>query len=103
VSQIIGGVLVALVVIIGAAVGVSLSKHHSSGSSSGGGKTSSKGKNPNSVVQQTDPNDPSTFVKDPALRQSFWGMAYTPEGSQLPGCGNNLCVSCHIPNPARRC
>jgi hypothetical protein len=101
VPQIIGGVLVALIVIIGAAVGVSLSKHHSSGSS-GGGKSSSKGKNPNSVVTQTDPNDPSTFVKDPALRQSFWGMAYTPEGSQLPGCGNNLCVFCPVPAHPRR-
>ncbi|KAH8117942.1 glycoside hydrolase family 17 protein [Phellopilus nigrolimitatus] len=46
--------------------------------------------NPNSTVQQTNPNDPSTFVKNSALKQSFYGMAYTPEGSQLPECGNSL-------------
>lgn len=42
------------------------------------------------VVKQTDPKDPSTFVKDPKLRQAFYGLAYTPEGSQLPWCGNKL-------------
>ncbi|KAJ6513000.1 glycoside hydrolase family 17 protein [Mycena sanguinolenta] len=35
-------------------------------------------------------SDPSSFTKDPALIQSFYGIAYTPEGSQLPGCGNSL-------------
>ena len=40
--------------------------------------------------KQTDPNDPSTFEKDPRLHQSFYGLAYTPEGSQLPNCGAKL-------------
>ena len=51
----------------------------------------------NSPVTQTDPNDPSTFVKNPLLRQSFWGMAYTPEGSLLPNCGSTL--STYFPPP----
>jgi hypothetical protein len=75
---------VALVAIIaiGAGVGVSLSKKNTSS-----GTSSSKS---GSTTKQTDPNDPSSFVKDPKLKQSFWGLAYTPEGSQLPNCGNNL-------------
>ncbi|KAF8206179.1 hypothetical protein K438DRAFT_1816733 [Mycena galopus ATCC 62051] len=35
-------------------------------------------------------SDPSSFTKDPALVQSFYGIAYTPEGSQMPDCGNSL-------------
>ncbi|KAF9054946.1 glycoside hydrolase family 17 protein [Hymenopellis radicata] len=40
--------------------------------------------------KQTDPNDPSTFVPDSNLHKSFYGLAYTPEGSLLPNCGNSL-------------
>ena len=43
-----------------------------------------------SVVNQTDPNDASTFQLDSRLKKSFYGIAYTPEGSQLPDCGNSL-------------
>lgn len=64
---------------VGAAVGVSLSKK----------KSSNSGSNSN-AVKQTDPNDPSTFEKDSKLKQSFYGLAYTPEGSQLPNCGAKL-------------
>ncbi|KAG6862503.1 hypothetical protein C0995_000051 [Termitomyces sp. Mi166 len=83
-KMIVIGSLVGLVVliIIGVVVGVLVSKNKSSSDSS-----SSSG------VKQKDPNDPSTFVKDPALHQSFYGIAYTPEGSQLPDCGNNLSAS----------
>jgi hypothetical protein len=75
--------------IIGVAVGVPLSKKKtqndaavsgSSGSSSSGG-----GKQPT-----TSKSDPSVFPKNPNLHQSFYGMAYTPDGSQLPNCGNSL-------------
>ncbi|KIJ13496.1 glycoside hydrolase family 17 protein [Paxillus involutus ATCC 200175] len=38
----------------------------------------------------TNPNDPSNFPKNPALKQSFYGIAYTPLGSQLPDCGSSL-------------
>lgn len=80
------GTLVTVVglVIVGIAVGVALGTKHKSSSSS---TSSSSSSNP---VTQTDPNDPSTFVKDSRLKQSFYGLAYTPEGSQLPNCGNNL-------------
>ncbi|TEB26994.1 glycoside hydrolase [Coprinellus micaceus] len=67
--------------IVGIVVGVVVSKNNSKSSSS----SSSSG-----VIKQTDPNDPSTFVKDSRLHQSFYGMAYTPKDSQLPGCGNKL-------------
>ncbi|KIK67807.1 glycoside hydrolase family 17 protein, partial [Collybiopsis luxurians FD-317 M1] len=39
---------------------------------------------------QSNPNDPSSFAKDPNLHQSFYAMAYTPAGSQLPNCNNSL-------------
>jgi len=78
---------------IGVGVGVAVSHHHnnSSKSSSSSGSGSGSGSNNNgSVVPQTDPNDPSTFIKDSRLRQVFYGLAYTPTGSQLPDCGNSL-------------
>ena len=94
-----GGLALIGVIIIAVVVGVVVSKNNSknktlatSGSSSSGGSSS------NSSVTQTNPNDPSTFVKNPKLHQSFWGMAYTPAGSQLPDCGNSLCAfsSCDL-------
>ena len=30
------------------------------------------------------------FDKDDRLVKSFYGIAYTPEGSQYPACGNSL-------------
>ncbi|KAF5382130.1 hypothetical protein D9615_004439 [Tricholomella constricta] len=75
--------LIALIV-IGVVVGVVVSKNNKSSNSGG-----SKG-NSSPAVNQTDPNDPSTFVKNSNLHQSFYGLAYTPEGSQLPNCGNKL-------------
>lgn len=80
--QAIGSVIALIgLIAVGVAVGVTLAKKNSSKSSS-----STSG----STVKQTDPNDPSTFVKDSRLHQSFYGLAYTPAGSQLPDCGNNL-------------
>jgi exo-beta-1,3-glucanase (GH17 family) len=72
------------VIVIAVAVGVSVS-HNSSKSSSASSSSSGSG-----AVNQSDPNDPSTFTKDSRLKQSFWAMAYTPKGSQLPACGNTL-------------
>ncbi|TBU42763.1 glycoside hydrolase [Dichomitus squalens] len=82
----IGGLvgLIALIA-IGVGVGVGVAKSHSSSSSSKKSSGSSA-----SVVNQTDPNDPSTFQLDSRLKKSFYGIAYTPEGSQLPDCGNSL-------------
>lgn len=81
---------VAGIIIVAVTVGIVVSNHSrknknlSSSSSSSGGASSA------SPVQQTNPNDPSQFTKDPNLHQSFYGFAYTPVGSQLPDCGNTL-------------
>jgi exo-beta-1,3-glucanase (GH17 family) len=66
---------------VAAAIAVTVSKRTSSGTNSNDSS--------NSVVNETN-NDPSQFEKDPRLIQSFYGIAYTPEGSQLPDCGNSL-------------
>lgn len=82
--QVIGS-LIALVglIAVGVGVGVGVSKSHKAS-----GATSSNTK----AVNQTNPNDPSSFEKNSALKQSFYGIAYTPEGVQLPDCGAKLCV-----------
>ncbi|TFK62258.1 glycoside hydrolase [Pluteus cervinus] len=87
-KRIIVGIIIGvlILVVVGVAAGVSLSKKNSSSSSSASAGSPA---NPD-AVNQTDPNDPSTFVKNPNLHQSFYGMAYTPDGSQLPNCGNSL-------------
>ncbi|KAG6819527.1 hypothetical protein H0H93_011030 [Arthromyces matolae] len=83
---VIGSVAVlAIIIIVGVVVGVLVAKNHKSSSSSSSSSSSNS-----SAVSQTDPNDPSTFVKNSALHQSFYGLAYTPAGSQLPDCGNSL-------------
>ncbi|EPT05523.1 hypothetical protein FOMPIDRAFT_158561 [Fomitopsis schrenkii] len=95
---VIGSVFGLVVLIVaGIVIGVEVSKHNSSNkSSSGSGSSAQKSSSgtyavgPYGVVQQTDPNDPSTFIKDDSLKQSFYGMAYTPDNSQLPNCGNSL-------------
>lgn len=84
----IGSVIgIAVLVAVGVTVGVVVSKTHKSSSSSDLSSSSDE----NSTVTQTDPNDPSTFERDDRLKQSFYGIAYTPEGSQYPACGNELC------------
>lgn len=88
--QVIGS-LVGLIILVaaGIAIGVTVSKnHHSSASSALSSSNSTGGKS--GAVNETNPNDPSSFVKNDALKHSFYGLAYTPEGSQLPDCGNSL-------------
>lgn len=93
------GSVIALIILVavGVVVGIVVSKnsHSSSSSSKKSGSTSGSSSDgvavgPYGVVKQTDPNDPSTFIKDPALQHSFYGIAYTPDNSQLPDCGNSL-------------
>ncbi len=102
VHQVIGSIVAVLaLIIVGVAVGVTVSRNNSSKSSSKLASGSS-GNNtaPAGTINQTDPNDPSTFIKDPRLKHSFYGLAYTPEGSQLPQCGNTLgtpSLSCSLP------
>lgn len=84
------GVCIAALVIVGVVVGVVVATKKTSSTRSTTGASSNSTASPNSPVKQTDPNDPSKFTKDPDLHQAFWGMAYTPAGSQLPDCGNNI-------------
>jgi hypothetical protein len=88
--QVVGCILgVVGLIAIGVGVGVGVSRHTSSTNT----KSAAAGTSDNSagVVSQSDPNDPSTFIKDPNLKQSFYGLAYTPAGSQLSqGCTANI-------------
>lgn len=87
------GSIVGLLAVIGIAVGVGVgvtqsnkNKNNSASSTTGAAGSASNPGGP----RQSDPNDPSTFEKDPNLHKAFYGIAYTPEGSQLPNCGNTL-------------
>jgi exo-beta-1,3-glucanase (GH17 family) len=86
------GVAAALVglIIIAVAVGVTVAKKKPSSTSSDATSGSSNGGTGGTPVNETNPNDPSSFEKDSRLKQSFYGMAYTPLNSQLPDCGNKL-------------
>ncbi|ESK95077.1 glycoside hydrolase family 17 protein [Moniliophthora roreri MCA 2997] len=84
------GVVAVIAIAVGVGVGVSQSnKNSNSSSSSSTTGAAGSASNPGGPAQ-SDPNDPSTFVKDPNLHKAFYGIAYTPEGSQLPNCGNSL-------------
>ena len=76
----------------GILVGVSIAKATSKGGSSSGVSTSISTSNSSGSN-----NDPSNFARDDRLKQSFYGLSYTPEGSQLPSCGNSLgmLIPCH--------
>ncbi|KAG2146123.1 glycoside hydrolase family 17 protein [Suillus bovinus] len=79
---VIGSVTTLIILIAaGIAVGVTLSKKSTNNNSSSSSS---------SVPAGTNPNDPSNFPKNSALVNSFYGIAYTPLGSQLPDCGNSL-------------
>lgn len=80
--------LVGLVGLVAAGIVVGVVVSHNNKSSSTSSASSKSGGS--GAVNQTNPNDPSSFVKDPNLKHSFWGLAYTPAGSQLPNCGNSL-------------
>ncbi|KAF9560495.1 glycoside hydrolase [Agrocybe pediades] len=91
---VIGSIIgIIAIIVIATVVGVVVSNSHKKGNSKNLSATNSSA-SPNSSVQQTDPNDPSKFTLDPNLHKAFYGMAYTPVGSQLPDCGNSLCQSC---------
>lgn len=82
--RIVIGSVITLVVLIaaGVAVGVTLAKKSSNNSSSSSSS--------DAVPAGTNPDDPTNFPKNAALVNSFYGIAYTPLGSQLPDCGNSL-------------
>jgi hypothetical protein len=90
--------LLIIAAIVGVAVGVPLSKKNNknlSANSSANGNNSNNNNNNGSGNNNKPPStnngpDPSVFPKDPNLQQAFYGIAYTPDGSQLPNCGNSL-------------
>ncbi|PFH52935.1 glycoside hydrolase family 17 protein [Amanita thiersii Skay4041] len=103
---IVFGALAALIAlaVVGVAVGVSVSKKKDNdksaqaaiqatdggNSNNNNGNNNNNSNNPPSTPNGQPTTDPSVFEKDPNLFKSFYGMAYTPENSQLPNCGNNL-------------
>lgn len=59
----------------------------SGGSSSSGSSSASDTSGPSNPENNSDlGDDPSVFEKDSRLKQSFWGIAYTPKDVQLPWC-----------------
>ncbi|KAF9268205.1 glycoside hydrolase family 17 protein [Marasmius fiardii PR-910] len=84
------GTLAVIAIAVGVGVGVTQSnKNKNSSAASSSSSSAGSASNPGGP-KQTDPNDPSTFQTDPNLHKAFYALAYTPEGSQLPDCGNSL-------------
>lgn len=82
--------LVTLLALIGVGVGVGVSVSNKNRNKTGGSNSNSNSNgsnNSSNPVSQSDPNDPSTFKKDPRLKQSFYGIAYEPNGVIYPTCG----------------
>ncbi|KAF8638484.1 hypothetical protein AX17_002173 [Amanita inopinata Kibby_2008] len=89
-----------MLAIVGIVVGVTVAKKKENNRASTGNQaasgtspTSNQGNGNNKPPiggNPTNGNDPSVFPKDPNFHRSFYGMAYTPEGSQLPDCQNSL-------------
>jgi len=74
---IFGGLaVVGILVVAGIIAGVVVSQTH----------TSSPSSSSNTAIS----GDPSRFEKDSRLKQSFYGIAYTPENSIYPNCNINL-------------
>jgi len=72
-----------LLILIGVGVGVGLTlTNKNKGKSSSSSSSSSSGGDSDAPA--------GDFELDARLHKSFYGMAYTPEGSLLPNCGNSL-------------
>ena len=87
-------IVLVIIIAVSVSVGVVVSRRNSN--------TRNSSSSNSGAVSQTDPNDPSTFVKNPNLHQAFYGIAYTPVGSQLPNCGNSLGMSPLLLSPLVR-
>jgi hypothetical protein len=91
-------ILLIIAAIVGVAIGVPLSKKNhnknlsaNSGANGDNSNNNNDGSGDNNKPPSTNNGlDPSVFPKDPNLQQAFYGIAYTPDGSQLPNCGNSL-------------
>ncbi|KAG5342314.1 hypothetical protein C0989_003444 [Termitomyces sp. Mn162] len=88
-------IILLILLVVGVVVGVVVSKNKSQNSATLSSSTSSSG-GKSTTGQATGitngSNDPSVFEKDPNLHKSFYGMAYTPEGSMMPNCSNSLAI-----------
>ena len=73
-----------MIIALAVGLGVGLSRNNKSSSSG------SKGGATNPESSDSVGSDPSNFVKDDRLHQSFYDIAYTPEGSIMPNCGATL-------------
>jgi exo-beta-1,3-glucanase (GH17 family) len=83
---VIGSILgIVALIVIGVAVGVSVSKNKKSSNNLSTSNSGTAG-----AVNQTNPNDPSTFQRDPKLKHSFYGLAYEPNNVIYPACGATL-------------
>jgi hypothetical protein len=95
----IGGIVFAIIAIIAIVVGVVVSQvtkkgshgnsnasASDSGGSGSGGNGSNNGGSGTSGGTGKNGNSASDFEKDPRLHQSFWALAYTPQGVILPNC-----------------
>jgi len=83
----VGGIGLLVLLIAGVAIGVTMAKSKSHSSSSSSGDKNNKGV---TGVTHSDPSDPSKFDLDSRLKQSFYGIAYTPLNAQYPACGDTL-------------
>lgn len=87
-----GGIIFAVLAIIAIVVGVTVSQvtKNNGNSGSGSGSSNSGNNGGTSTTNGTSTNgDASQFDKDSRLHQSFWALAYTPEGAILPNCNVN--------------
>ncbi|KZT52941.1 glycoside hydrolase family 17 protein [Calocera cornea HHB12733] len=76
-----GGVALLLAVIVATVVGVFVSRASRSHSSGPGPLPGTVG-----AVSFENPSDPSTYVLDGALQNSFYGLDYVPYGAYAPDC-----------------
>lgn len=83
ITAIVLGVIAVIAIVVGVVVS-QVTKSKSNGSSSG---SSNSADGSNGVLKG---DDPSVFDKDSNLHQSFWAMAYTPQGAILPNCNVQL-------------
>ncbi|ORY31807.1 glycoside hydrolase superfamily [Naematelia encephala] len=80
----IGGVALAIIVLVAVVVGVVVGKDRSG---KGNNNDAVKSGDTNSTSTLSNSTDPSQFTKDSRLHQSFWAIAYTPQSTLLPWCG----------------
>jgi hypothetical protein len=83
--------VITLIIVIGVAVGVYFGMRNSKSGTTSGSSSNDTNINTSTagVVQQLG-TDPSQFVKDTKLKQSFYGVAYTMMDALYPDCNEGL-------------